>query len=59
MGKKSKRWEFVKKDVIAPDDDRVLTRIRALVDMPLHNVKAGDLGGYIEHKRNLPHEEHA
>ena len=33
-----------------------LRRIRALVDIPLHNVKAGDLGGYVQHKLNLSHE---
>lgn len=28
-------------------------RIRALKDIPAHNVKKGDLGGWVEHKRNL------
>lgn len=31
----------------------VLYRIRALRDIPLHGVKAGDLGGWIESERNL------
>ena len=30
-----------------------LHRIRALVDMPIHDVKAGDLGGFIEKFENL------
>ena len=30
-----------------------LHRIRALIDIPEHNVKAGDLGGWIEAERNL------
>jgi UDP-3-O-[3-hydroxymyristoyl] glucosamine N-acyltransferase len=34
-------------------DDTKLYRIQALVDMPMHNVKAGDLGGYIESYENL------
>lgn len=34
----------------------VVYRIRALVDIPLHNVKAGDFGGYIETEANLSHE---
>lgn len=31
-------------------------QIRALVDIPLHGVKAGDLGGWLEEERNLSHE---
>lgn len=31
----------------------ILYRIRALRDIPLHHVKAGDLGGWIESERNL------
>lgn len=34
-------------------DDVTLHRIRALIDIPLHGVKAGDLGGWIEAERNL------
>ncbi|EPT5029518.1 hypothetical protein ACVRDO_002376 [Escherichia coli] len=30
-----------------------LYRIRALRDIPRHNVKAGDLGGYVEGEHNL------
>lgn len=30
-----------------------LHRIRALIDIPVHGVKAGDLGGWIEAERNL------
>lgn len=29
-------------------DGHTLHRIRAVQDMPLHNVKAGDLGGWVE-----------
>lgn len=32
---------------------KILHRIRALIDIPEHNVKAGDLGGWIEAERNL------
>lgn len=28
-------------------------RIRALIDIPRHGVKAGDLGGYVEDESNL------
>lgn len=33
-----------------------LRRIRALVDIPHANVRAGDLGGWIEHEENLQHD---
>lgn len=32
---------------------RTLHRIRALVDLPYHNIKAGDLGGFVEGEHNL------
>jgi hypothetical protein len=32
---------------------KILHRIRALVDIPGNDVKAGDLGGWIEVERNL------
>lgn len=35
---------------------KILHRIRALIDIPLHDVKAGDLGGWIEAGRNLSQE---
>ena len=38
---------------------RSLKRIRALVDIPLQRVKAGDFGGYIESEDNLSHENNA
>lgn len=33
------------------------SRIQALVDIPLHNVKAGDLGGYVENQSCLSHDD--
>ena len=33
-----------------------LSRIRALHDIPMHNVKIGDFGGYIESESNLSHD---
>jgi hypothetical protein len=38
---------------------RNLYRIRALIDIPLHGVKAGDLGGYIECEANLSQKDSA
>ena len=33
-----------------------LYRIRALIDIPRHGVKVGDLGGLIEKEENLSHD---
>ena len=42
------------KDGNQPDSKiTILYRIRALVDLPHHNVKAGDFGGYIQSTDNL------
>lgn len=37
-------------------EERIVYRIRALVDLPHHNVKAGDLGGFVEGEHNLRDE---
>lgn len=37
-------------------DYRTYHEIRALADIPMHRVKAGDLGGVIESESNLAHE---
>jgi hypothetical protein len=37
----------------------VLYRIRALIDIPRHGVKAGDMGGWVEREDNLSHEGEA
>ena len=34
-----------------------LYRIRALRDIPEIDVKAGDLGGYVESENNLSHDQ--
>ena len=36
-------------------EGKILHRIIALVDIPMHSVKAGDLGGWIECENNLSH----
>ena len=36
-------------------DGRTLHQIQALIDIPEHGVKAGDLGGWIESESNLSH----
>ena len=37
-------------------DGVIVRRIRALMDIPEHNVKKGDIGGYVESSFNLSHE---
>lgn len=46
-----KKYELTDKTKVIADV--TLHRIRALIDIPEHNVKAGDLGGWIEAERNL------
>jgi NDP-sugar pyrophosphorylase family protein len=45
----------MKKYELVPQENTNLFRIRALRDIPEINVKAGDLGGYIEEECNLSH----
>lgn len=37
----------------------ILHRIQAIVDIPLHGVKAGDFGGFIEKESSLSHKGNA
>lgn len=37
------------------EDGKLLHRIRALIDIPEQNVKADDLGGFVETENNLSH----
>src|SRR5690606_39757906 len=46
-----KKYELLTDDTTTLDDGTVLYRIRALIDFG--NVKAGELGGYIEKEANL------
>lgn len=54
----SKKYEFCKSEAKAING-RTLFRIRALVDIHLHRVKAGDYGGFLEKEENLSHEGNA
>ena len=47
-----KKYELTKETKTLMDGT-VLHRIRALLDIPMHGVKAGDLGGWIEKENNL------
>ena len=40
-------------------DGTVLHRIRALLDIPWHGVKAGELGGFVEGENNLSQDDNA
>ena len=48
----NRNYEFVTNDTISVNGV-TLTRIRAIKDIHWHDVKAGDLGGYIEKYENL------
>jgi hypothetical protein len=43
----------MKYELTERDPDTGLYRIRALRDIPLYGVKAGDLGGFVESEKNL------
>ena len=58
MTEQAKRWEFVPGTEITVGA-HILRRIRALVDMPGHDVKTGDIGGYVENEKNLPQDRRA
>lgn len=49
-----KKYEFTENE--QEYQQTTFRQIRALVDIPLHNVKAGELGGWIEEELNLSHE---
>ena len=48
-----RHYELITTDTVTSSTGATLYRIRALIDLPWHNVKAGDLGGYIERVENL------
>lgn len=48
-----KKFQFAYKEEIAPGIEGY--RIRALVDIPLHDIEAGDLGGVVQKESNLSH----
>lgn len=47
------KYTLVPGSEISTRNGATLHRIRALRDIPLHGVKAGDLGGYVESESNL------
>lgn len=55
---KQKKYEFTGEKIYL-SRYLALQQIRALIDIPLHNVKKGDVGGYIQKQRNLSHDDDA
>lgn len=49
----AKKYELTDETIII--GDKVLHRIKALIDIPKYNVKAGYIGGFIEKEENLSH----
>lgn len=49
----TKHFEFVPGDTIEIEPGKILQRIRAITHIEIHNIKPGDLGGYIESSKNL------
>lgn len=54
-----KKYEILREDSIQVDASHTLYRIRALIDIPMRHIIAGELGGYIEHEDNLSHDGQA
>ena len=52
-----KKYELT--DEIIEVDGKKLYRIKALVDIPKHDVKIGDFGGFVESEENLSHRGNA
>lgn len=53
------KYAFQQAPPLVLSDGTVLQRIFALRDIPLHNVKAGDIGGYIEDEKILKQTDSA
>lgn len=56
--RQKKKYKLLEKESIVGIDGKnyEVHRIQALIDIPMHNVKAGDLGGYISELDLLDHE---
>lgn len=50
-----KKYEMTELFTLSSDGTKVY-RIKALVNIPYHGVKAGELGGFIENEKNLSHQ---
>lgn len=58
MFSKNKKYKVLDLESVEGHNGEVYKayRIQALIDIPLHGVKKGDLGGYITSKKDLDHE---
>ena len=52
-----KKYELT--DELIEVEGKKLYRIKALVDIPKHDVKIGDFGGFVESEKNLSHRGNA
>lgn len=50
-----KKYKLLKRHSLLLENGITVYRIKALVAIPEHNVKRGDLGGYIQDESNLSH----
>lgn len=54
---KPKKFRLLPKEDVTRDGQKFsLHRIQALIDIPMHGVEKGDLGGFVAHKHTLSHE---
>lgn len=57
---KNRKYKLVNKAKMFPGikwaNEKTFYQLQALVDIPLHGVKAGDLGGFVSNKKILSHE---
>jgi NDP-sugar pyrophosphorylase family protein len=53
-----KKYELLKSDTTI-QQGKTLYRIKYLIDIPRHNIEAGDLGGFLESENNLSHDGNA
>lgn len=49
----TRKYELVPSDQIEKSEGVILSRIIALLDIPKHHIKAGDMGGYVQSVDNL------
>lgn len=56
--KKPKKYKLLDKETVQTSNGLTydMHRIQALIDIPMHGVKAGDIGGYISLNKVLSHE---
>jgi cytoskeletal protein CcmA (bactofilin family) len=60
FNQKTKKYRLLAKESVTRHGDTYeVHRIQALIDIPLHGVKKGDMGGFVAHKNTLSHSGNA